>query len=61
MAQHTAVVTDSASCLPALVASDWNISVVPLHVVIDGKSRREGDPGLADDVVTALQIGRAHV
>ncbi|WP_032402404.1 DegV family protein [Rhodococcoides fascians] len=37
-----AVVTDSSSCLPATLAAERGISVVPLHVLVDGIDHREG-------------------
>lgn len=57
MAQHTAVVTDSASCLPADLASAWGVTVAPLQVVIGDEAADEGAPGLAERVVEALVAG----
>ncbi|WP_032379190.1 DegV family protein [Rhodococcoides fascians] len=37
-----AVVTDSSSCLPATLAAERGISLVPLHVLVDGIDHREG-------------------
>ncbi|CCQ16008.1 DegV family EDD domain protein [Rhodococcus sp. AW25M09] len=37
-----AVVTDSSSCLPPALAAERGISVVPLHVLVDGIDHREG-------------------
>ncbi|RMB75404.1 DegV family protein [Rhodococcus sp. SBT000017] len=37
-----AVVTDSSSCLPATLAADRGIALVPLHVLVDGIDHREG-------------------
>lgn len=37
----TAVITDSASYLPASVRSQFGITVVPMHVSLDGKDYRE--------------------
>lgn len=37
-----AVVTDSSSCLPAAIAAERGITVVPLHVLVDGIDHREG-------------------
>jgi len=53
-----AVVTDSAAALPADVARDRSISVVPMWLTFDGTAVREGDVSLADmlthpDVKTA--------
>lgn len=36
------VVTDSSSCLPATLAVERGISVVPLHVLVNGLDHREG-------------------
>ncbi len=41
MIGETAVVTDSASYLPADVVAEFGLSVVPITVVIDGESREE--------------------
>src|SRR5712691_7139294 len=40
-----AVVTDSSACLPAELAAQHGISVVPLVVTIDGEQWRDGDMG----------------
>ena len=37
-----AVVTDSSSCLPASLAAERGISLVPLHVLVNGVDHREG-------------------
>ncbi|TSE00031.1 DegV family protein [Skermania sp. ID1734] len=36
------VVTDSSACIDPAVAEDLNIRVVPLHVLVDGETLREG-------------------
>jgi DegV family protein with EDD domain len=59
VAQHVAVVTDSSSCLPADLAQTWAVTVVPLQVSIDGRSKAEGSPGLAREVVEAAHSGVA--
>ena len=41
MISETAVVTDSASYLPAEVLAKFGISVVPITVIVDGQSREE--------------------
>lgn len=41
MIGETAVVTDSASYLPAKVVEDFGISVVPITVIVDGETREE--------------------
>ncbi|OZD04380.1 fatty acid-binding protein DegV [Rhodococcus sp. 06-235-1A] len=43
-----AVVTDSSSCLPAAVAAENGVSVVPLHVLVDGIDHREGVDQIPD-------------
>lgn len=42
MPASTAVVTDSTACLPAEVAAESAITVVPLHVVIGAETHDEG-------------------
>lgn len=41
MAPRVALVTDSTACLPAEVVAEHDITVVPLHVVLDGEQRDE--------------------
>lgn len=50
------VVTDSSARLPADLLAQWDIRVVPLHVLIDGKDLQDG----VDDVPTDL-YQRPHV
>jgi DegV family protein with EDD domain len=57
MAARVAVVTDSTASLPPGVADEL-LTIVPLHVVIDGFSRAEGGPGLSGEVADALRENR---
>jgi DegV family protein with EDD domain len=64
MAGSVAVVTDSTAYLPAPLAADLGVTVVPLQVVVGGVSRPE-DIGSgteitfdADDVVAALRANK---
>ena len=57
MAQHVAVVTDSSACVPAELARDWGVTVVPLQITLGGRARAEGDPGLGREVVEAVDSG----
>ena len=43
MNEKIAVVTDSTTYLPDEVKEQLRINVVPLSVIIDGKSYREGE------------------
>jgi DegV family protein with EDD domain len=55
MSGHVAVVTDSTSYLPAKVTEELDVSVVPLHVVLDGRSLAEGTEIGGDRVAHALR------
>ena len=48
------VVTDSTAYLPAEVAEDFGVRVVPLQVVLGGRSGAEGSEVTPADVATAL-------
>lgn len=50
-----AVVTDSSAYLPTELAARAQVSVVPLHVAIEGVSHDEGVDVSADDVAAALR------
>ncbi|WP_435198103.1 DegV family protein [Janibacter sp. GS2] len=50
-----AVVTDSTASLTQQLRREHGIRVVPLHVVVDGTDRVEGDDGDTDWVVAALR------
>ncbi|OZE94968.1 DegV family protein [Rhodococcus sp. 15-2388-1-1a] len=49
-----AVVTDSSSCLPATLAAERGIAMVPLHVLVDGIDHREG----VDDIPEQSTSGK---
>jgi len=49
-----AVVTDSTAYLPAAVVEKYGIEIVPLYVVLAGRSGREGSEIGPDDVARAL-------
>jgi fatty acid-binding protein DegV len=40
--RKVAVVTDSTCCLPANIVEKYNIKVVPLEIIYEGKSYRDG-------------------
>jgi DegV family protein with EDD domain len=44
------IVTDSSACVPAQLAGDRRIVVVPLEVMVDGRSVPAGELGVADVV-----------
>ncbi len=59
-ARSVAVVTDSTACLPAELAAERGIAVVPLQVVIGADVHDEGEGGATPDAVaTALREGRS--
>lgn len=53
-----AVVTDSAAALPADLAARHDITVVPMRLVVDGESVREGERALAE-LLTAGNVSTA--
>jgi DegV family protein with EDD domain len=53
MSGRVAVVTDSTACLPDELCA--GLTVVPLQVVIRGKSYVEGEPGTSDMLAEALR------
>lgn len=53
-----AVVTDSTACIPAISVAELGIHVVPLHVVVDGRSRTEGLQISSSEVAEALRARR---
>ena len=53
-----AVVTDSTAYLPAELIEGYGIDVVPLYVVLAGRSGREGSDIGPDDVARALAVAR---
>lgn len=56
-----AVVTDSTAYLPAEVVAQYGIHVVPLYVVLAGRSGREGTDIRPEDVARALGARRQQV
>jgi DegV family protein with EDD domain len=56
-----AVVTDSTAYLPADVLAGYGIEVVPLYVVLAGRSGREGQDIGPTDVARALSARGGHV
>jgi DegV family protein with EDD domain len=56
-----AVVTDSTAYLPAGVVEKYGIEVVPLYVVLAGRSGREGSEIGPADVARALAVRGQHV
>ncbi|MDQ1616459.1 MAG: fatty acid kinase fatty acid binding subunit [Actinomycetota bacterium] len=55
MTGRTAIVTDSTAYLPASVVAEHAIRVVPLQVVIGGRSYAEGVDAKSSDVAAALR------
>ena len=49
-----AVLTDSAAYLPRELVEAYGIHVVPLYVVLSGRSGREGEDITSADVARAL-------
>jgi DegV family protein with EDD domain len=56
-----AVVTDSTAYLPGDVVDRFGIEVVPLYVVLAGRSGREGSDVTSAEVATALAVRGGHV
>ncbi|WP_068401165.1 DegV family protein [Kribbia dieselivorans] len=54
---RTAIVTDSTACLPVDMAAAAEVTVVPLHVVVDGVDHREGIDVSNAEVAEALRRG----
>ncbi|KQS66186.1 DegV family protein [Modestobacter sp. Leaf380] len=57
----TAVVTDSTAYLPAELVDGLGITVVPLYVVLTGRSGREGLDVSPGDVARSLAVRGQHV
>src|SRR5665647_1692876 len=57
MARHIAIVTDSTASLPAGLVDAAGIVVVPLDVIVDGVSHREGMDISPRQIVEALRSG----
>ena len=60
MSSRVAVVTDSTAYLPEGLADQYDVRVVPLHVVLAGRTGTEGDVSPAD-VAQALRERRVQV
>jgi fatty acid kinase fatty acid binding subunit len=56
-----AVVTDSTAYLPAALVERYDVEVVPLYVVLAGRSGREGSDVTPDEVARALSTRGGHV
>lgn len=54
-----AVVTDSSARLPAALATEWGIRVVPLHVLVDGTDLRDGLDEMPADLYQRPQVTTA--
>jgi DegV family protein with EDD domain len=52
-----AVVTDSTSCLTPDVIAGSDVTVVPIHVIIDGRTLLDGVDVTGDEVAAALKRG----
>ncbi len=57
MAGRVVVVTDSTAYLPAQAAAELDVTVVPLHVILQGQSLAEGVDIDGSRVAQALQAG----
>ncbi|HEX2806287.1 MAG TPA: DegV family protein [Kineosporiaceae bacterium] len=58
MPERVAVVTDSTSYLPAGLADEHGLTVVPLQVVVGGRSLSEGTEVTSGEIAEALVAGR---
>lgn len=58
MSARVAVATDSSACLPADLAAEWGVFVIPLQVIIDDEARDEGEGIAPAAVVDALTGGK---
>lgn len=54
-----AVVTDSTACLTPSVAREAGLSVVPIHVLVDGRTYRDGLDITNEEVAAALSRGES--
>lgn len=57
----TVVVTDSTACLPAATAREHGVEVVPLHVVVGGRTLAEGVDITSGEVAELLRRGTERV
>lgn len=53
------IVTDSSARLPADLIGRWDIRVVPLHVLVDGKDLRDGIDEVPADLYQRPQVSTA--
>ena len=53
------VVTDSSARLPADLLAQWDIRVVPLHVLVDGTDLRDGVDEVPSDLYQRPQVSTA--
>lgn len=53
------VVTDSSARLPANLLAQWDIRVVPLHVLVDGRDLRDGVDAVPADLYQRPQVSTA--
>lgn len=58
MSEHVAVITDSAASLPASLASQWGLDVVPLQVIVDDQTFHEDESFGPEAVLEALASAR---
>ncbi|MCU1606769.1 MAG: uncharacterized protein JWP46_3234 [Modestobacter sp.] len=56
-----AVVTDSTAYLPAALVERYDVEVVPLYVMLAGRSGREGSDVTPDEVARALAVRGGQV
>jgi DegV family protein with EDD domain len=56
-AMSLAVVTDSTACLPADLVASSGVIVLPIHVIIDGRTYLDGVDVSSDEVAAALSRG----
>jgi DegV family protein with EDD domain len=54
-----AVVTDSSARVPATMAAEWGIRVVPLHVLVEGADLRDGVDQMPADLYQRPQVTTA--
>lgn len=57
MTSSVAIVTDSAASLPAELAQQWGVRVVPLQVIVDGVAHAEGAGIPPEQVLRDLESG----
>lgn len=57
MSSHVVVITDSAASLPAALAHEWGLGVVPLHVIVGDETFHEDEGFGPDAVLDALASG----